>query len=100
MQRSEGESRLGRRPGRRCHHYVPLVGPRRGSLEQCGLPDPGLAAHDKRAPAPPDPVDQVVEPGQLAVSADKRGDTRVSAGASPVHLASSAKIQLPPSMDD
>ena len=57
-----------------------------GSLEQRGLADPGLAAHDERAAALPDPVDQRVELRQLVVSAEKLGEARVGAGAGQVDL--------------
>ena len=90
VQPGEGESRLGRHARRGDHRHVPLACSHRGSLEQRGLPDPGLAAHDERAAALPDPIDQAVELSQLVVSAEKLGDSRVGAGASQVDLASSA----------
>ena len=55
-------------------------------IEQRGLPDPGFAAHDERAAAPPDSIDQVVKLSQLVVSAEKLGDSQVGARASQVDL--------------
>jgi hypothetical protein len=86
VQPGEGESRLGRYARRGDHRHAPLACSHRSSLEQPGLPDPGLAAHDERAAALPDPVDQVVKPSQLVVSAEKLSDSRVGAGASQVDL--------------
>ena len=75
MQPGEGESRLGRHPRHRRHWYVPLACSHRGGLEQRGLSDPGLAAHDERAAALADRIDQVVKLSQLVVSAEKLGDS-------------------------
>ena len=86
MQAGEGESCLGGRARRGDHGHAPFACSHRSGLEQCGLPDPGLAAHDERAAALPDPVDQVVELSQLVVSAEKLGDSRLGAGASEVDL--------------
>ncbi len=86
MQPREGESRLGRSARRGDHSHVPLECSHRSSLEQRGLSDPGLAAHDERAAALPDPIDQGVKLSQLVVPAEKLGDSRVSAGAGQVDL--------------
>jgi hypothetical protein len=58
----------------------------RGSLEQRGLPDPGLAAHDEGATVLPDRIDQAAKLSPLVASADKLGNSLVSAGARQVDL--------------
>jgi hypothetical protein len=90
VQPGEGESRLGRHARRGDHRHPPLASSPHGSLEQRGLPDPRFAAHDERAAAPPDPIDQAVKASQLVVSAEKRSDSRVGGGASQIDLASFA----------
>ena len=86
MQPGEGEFRLGRHARRADHRHITVASSHRGSLEQRGLPDPGLAAHDERPAAPPDPIDQVVKPSELVLSAEKLGDSRVGARARQVDL--------------
>ncbi|MDP9277176.1 MAG: hypothetical protein M3O76_03070 [Actinomycetota bacterium] len=58
--------------------------------EQSGLADSSLAANDERAATFADRIDQLVEPSQLFVSAEKLCNSRSSTTGGHVHLASSA----------
>jgi hypothetical protein len=90
METREGELGLGQRARRGDHRHALVFGSIPCSGEQGRLADPGFAANDRRAAAPANRVDQPVQLSQLVDSPDKLDDSRISAGAGNVHLASSA----------